>query len=156
MKLNKSLGGRIAHQQLTSSQKISIPPFQLEMKKRKQWGEEHTISKPSMRAFFDIYRIVSVRSISHFKPFSFLVLYQFRRLFQNVPEHQTLKDHRLFQSVLEGSSPLVAKIENFFCKYPDISFGLNLSSSSNPGSEFLYLARKAQNQLILDIPMSKI
>ena len=50
----------------------------------------------------------------------------------------------------------MAKIENFFCKYPDISFGLNLSSSSNPGSEFLYLARKAQNQLILDVPMSKI
>ena len=90
MKLNKSLGGRIAHQQLTSSQKISIPPFQLEMKKRKQWGEEHTISKPSMRAFFDIYRIVSVRSISHFKPFSFLVLYSTRNLYLTKWEIQTM------------------------------------------------------------------
>ena len=73
MKVDKSLGGMIAHQQLTSSQKISIPPLQLEMKKRKQWGEEHTISKPSMWAFFDTYRIVSVRSISHFELLSFTV-----------------------------------------------------------------------------------
>ena len=50
----------------------------------------------------------------------------------------------------------MAKIENFFDKYPGISFGLVLSSSSNLGSEFLYLARKAKNQLILDIPKSKI
>ena len=45
------------------------------MKKRKQWGEEHIISKPFMRWFFDIYKIVSVRTISHFELFSFLVLY---------------------------------------------------------------------------------
>ena len=49
MKLNKSLNGRIA--QLTSQ---SIPPFYLEMKKQKQWGEEYTILRPSMRASFDI------------------------------------------------------------------------------------------------------
>ena len=51
---------------------------------------------------------------------------------------------------------MVGKIENFFCKYPDTFFGLNLSSSPNTGSEFMYLARKAQNKLILEVPMSKI
>ena len=28
-------------------------------------------------------------------------------------------------------------MESFFCKYPDIFFGLNLFSSRNPGLEFL-------------------
>ena len=50
----------------------------------------------------------------------------------------------------------MANVDHFFCKYPVISIRLNLSPSPNPGSEFLYLARKAQNQLILDIPISKI
>ena len=45
------------------------------MKKQKQWGEEYTILGRSMRGFLDIQIFVPVRSISHFEPFSFLVLY---------------------------------------------------------------------------------
>ena len=50
----------------------------------------------------------------------------------------------------------MAKIENFFCIYPDISFGLNLSSSSNPVSEFFYRARKAQISWFPNVVVSQM
>ena len=41
------------------------------------------------------------------------------------------------------------KIESFFCKYPDIFFGLNLFSSRDPGLEFLcFLCAFAKGNLL--------
>ena len=51
MKVNKSLGGRIAHLEVPSSRKIFIPPFLLLGKKRQQWGSDNMNTRLSMRGF---------------------------------------------------------------------------------------------------------
>ena len=74
MKLNKSLGGRIAHLEVPSSRKFLNPPNELKSKKRECQSKQFIIRRPSMRGFFDWWKYVSVWSISHFGLFSFLVL----------------------------------------------------------------------------------
>ena len=75
MKLNKSLGGRIAHLEVPTSRKFLNPPNKPKSKKRECQTKQFIITRPSMRGFFDWWKFVSVWSISHFGLSSFLVLY---------------------------------------------------------------------------------
>ena len=75
LKHNKSLGGRIAHLEVPSSQKFLNPPNKPKSKKRECQAKQFVITRPSVREFFDWWKYVSVWSISHFGLFSFLVLY---------------------------------------------------------------------------------
>ena len=49
IKLNKSLGGRIAHLEVPSSQKILNPPNKPKSKKRECQAKQFIITRPSMR-----------------------------------------------------------------------------------------------------------
>ena len=53
MKLDKSLGGRIAHLEVPSSRKFLNPPNELKSKKRECQSKQFIIRRPSMRGFFD-------------------------------------------------------------------------------------------------------
>ena len=73
MKVNKSLGGRIAHLEVPSSRKISIPPIWLLGKKWVQWGPDNMNTRLSMQGFYIKLKDVTVIWISYFLLFRFLV-----------------------------------------------------------------------------------
>ena len=73
--LYKSLGDRMAHLEVPSSFKISIPPIWLLGKKWVQWGPDNMNTRLSMRGFCIKLKDVTVIWISYFLLFRFLVLY---------------------------------------------------------------------------------
>ena len=85
IKLYKSLGGRIAHLEVPSSRKISIPPFWLLARNWNQWGTDNIISRLSMQGIFTSLNNVAVNWISHSVNFRFLVLYDFLSWWGNTP-----------------------------------------------------------------------